>query len=55
MINIIIIYKMYINSTYLNIINEYTNEAKQPNLIKIQLKPHQLKMLYKCLELEQKK
>jgi len=46
---------MYINSTYLNIINEYTNEAKQPNLIKIQLKPHQLKMLYKCLELEQKK
>jgi hypothetical protein len=46
---------MFINSSYLNIINEHTNEAIQPELIKISLKPHQLKMLYKCLELEQKK
>ncbi len=37
---------------YITIINESIPNAEQPNLININLKDHQLKMLYKCLELE---
>jgi len=40
---------------YIYIINENENNAKQPDKINILLKPHQLKMLNKCLQLEQSK
>jgi hypothetical protein len=40
---------------YIYIINENENNAKQPEKINILLKPHQLKMLNKCLQLEQSK
>ena len=40
---------------YIYIINENENNAKQPDKINILLKTHQLKMLNKCLQLEQSK
>lgn len=40
---------------FVYLINENENNASQPDKIKILLKPHQLKMLNKCLQLEQTK
>ena len=40
---------------FIYLINENENNASQPDKIKILLKPHQLKMLNKCLQLEQTK
>lgn len=39
-------------NSYITIINETIPNAEKPNLININLKDHQLKMLHKCLELE---
>lgn len=36
----------------ITIIDENSNNANNPDTLKIQLKPHQLKLLYKCIELE---
>jgi hypothetical protein len=43
---------MFDPKDFITIIDHNVPNAEQPELIKIQLKEHQLKMLYKCLELE---